>query len=135
MVGRDNYPTYEERRTAGEGNSMSGRTSFAAYLAGARYHAVDHIMTQASTANQLAKTVAGPDQRRLYALKCRFISRALELAPESLVVDSFDMRQGVIGIQSVRTGIRLHAPAAHLSTRAQAEVLEKIRRVITQRVQ
>lgn len=92
-------------------------------------------MTKARAANQLAKIVVGPTRGRLYALKCGFISRALELAPESLVLDSFDMRQGVIGITDVRTGIRLHAPAAHLSRGAQTAVLEKIRRVITQQVQ
>lgn len=107
---------------------MNGRMSFAAYLAATRYHAVDHIMMKARVANQLAKIVTGPDQRQLYALKHGFISRALELAPESLVVDSVDMRQGVIGIQNVSNGIRLHAPAPQLTPRAQAAVLEQIAR-------
>jgi hypothetical protein len=109
---------------------MNGRKSFSAYVAATRYHAVERIMTKARAANQLAKTVAGPGQRRLYELKHRFISRALELAPESLVVDSLDLRQGVIGIQSVINGIRLHAPAAQLTPRAKAAVLEQIARVI-----
>jgi len=109
---------------------MNAQKSFSAYLTETRYHAVNHIMTKARAANQLAKTVAGANQRRLYALKHGCISRALELAPESLVVDSFDMRQGVIGIQNVSNGIRLHAPAAQLTPKAQAAVLEQIARVI-----
>ena len=106
---------------------MNGRTSFAAYLAATRYHAVDHIMTQARVANRLAKIVTGPDQRRLYALKCGLISRALELAPERVVVDFID-RQGLIGIENVGNGVRLHAPAPQLTPRAQAAVLAQIAR-------
>ena len=102
---------------------MNGRTSFATYLATTRYHAVDHLMMKARAANQLAKTVAGLDQKRLYKLKCGLISRALELAPERLVV-SID--KGLISIQNVNNGVRLHAPAPQLTPRAQAVALEQI---------
>ena len=106
---------------------MNGRMSFATYVAATRYHAVDHIMIQARAANRLAKTVAGPDQRRLYALKCGWISRALELAPARLVV-SID--KGLISIQNVNNGVRLHAPVSQLTPRAQATVLEQIARPV-----
>jgi hypothetical protein len=101
---------------------MNGRMSFTVYVAETRYRAVDHIMIQARAANRLAKIVAGPDQRRLYALKCGLLSRALELAPERLVV-SID--KGLISIQNV-SGVRLHAPVSQLTPRAQATVLKQI---------
>lgn len=109
---------------------MNAQKSFSDYVTATRYNAVDHIMTKAKTANHLAKTLAGANKRRLYELKHGCISRALELSPESLIVDSFDMRQGVIGIQSMSNGIRLHAPAAQLTPKAKAAVLEQIARVI-----
>lgn len=107
---------------------MNRRKSFADQVAATRNNAVDHMMTKAMFANQIAKILTGSDRQRAYDWKHGFISRAMEVGPERVIVDSIDLRQGVLGITNVGNGIRLHAPAPDLTPRAQAVAHEQIAR-------
>jgi hypothetical protein len=110
---------------------MNGRMSFATYVAATRNDAVDALMTKAMFANRLANIVTDPGQRRqLYKSKSDCISRAMEVGPERVIVDSIDMRHGVLGIEGVGNRIRLHARAPLLSRRAQAVAHEQIARCL-----
>lgn len=77
------------------------------------------LLQKAYAANRLAKTCKGTSRSRLYEVKHRYLSTAIEIMPDSFYVDSLiDTGNGVIlGVRSSER-FAFHIPANKLSRRA-----------------
>jgi hypothetical protein len=88
-----------------------------------RIEAVLTLWAKAQQASWLAKLARGlPAIRALYRVKHRHISRAIELAPESIWLT--DWSHGVIGVAVKGRPGALHIPLAELSPKAAGRMTE-----------
>jgi hypothetical protein len=93
--------------------------TFSHYLDVNRRQAGAKLLRKAYTANRLAKMCSGEARRRLYGLKYKYLSSAIEMSPESFYIDSA-AKSGttqILGIRSVE-GFAFHIPLEGLSKEA-----------------
>ena len=96
------------------------RIGFKEHLEATRHEAVRSLLHKAYVANRLAKLSYGVQRLRLYELKCRYLSQAIELSATDIILDSMLGSQfGIIGI-TTKHGYRFHVPLKGLSAAARA---------------
>jgi hypothetical protein len=96
------------------------KPGFRQYLNATRNHAMNTLLHKAYVANRLAKVCRGSQRSRLYDLKCRHLSQAIELSRDEAVCDSVaSSPTRIIGI-TTRQGYRFHVPFERLSELARA---------------
>jgi hypothetical protein len=89
---------------------VSKTSSFSDYVERSKQRSVGALLSKAYLANRIAKLSVGEQRERLYRLKSRYIYKALELGPQSFVVDSWihlDEETILVGITS-SVGFRFH---------------------------
>jgi hypothetical protein len=97
--------------------------TFRDHLEATRRQAMDALLHKAYLANALAKLSRGSQRSKLYRLKCRYLSEAIELSHADFVCDSMlTSRVRIIRITSAR-GYRFHVPLSGLSVEARGHFL------------
>jgi hypothetical protein len=109
------------------GGKMKRTSSFKQYIERSSSRLTHSLLQKAYAANRLAKTSRGFSRSRLYEVKYRYLSRAIEVMPDSFYIDSLiDTGTGVIlGIKSSER-FEFHIPATKLSSPARKHLVSAL---------
>ncbi len=98
---------------------MKRTSTFKQYIERSSRRLTHSLLQKAYAANRLAKTSKGVSRSRFYDVKYRYISRAIEMMPDSFYVDSLiDTGTGVILGITTSERFEFHIPATKLSSPA-----------------
>ena len=102
---------------------MEGQLPFKGCLEHYKEICSSRLLTKAYDANKLAKLAHGPARLRLYGLKYKYLSKAIELNPYEFCVDSKTPMGNctLLGIRS-SFGFAFHIPAHGLTLQAYLSV-------------
>lgn len=103
--------------------------TFSHYLDVSRRQCGTRLLLKAYTANRLAKMCTGDTRRRLYGLKYKYLSSAIEMSPESFYIDSMadSGTTQILGIRNTE-GFAFHIPLEKLSKHAHSLIARRGRR-------